>query len=493
MKLSGLEIPGNGKRVYKDDWDKHFSSLESEITNRNTDLFGHGITSGGSVTILGGGVIRLSDTTAYNKDGQRIQTQETELTPPEGQSKLLLQHTFLTEFSEPDFSQSSREYRNNSYSIVFTSEVLGEYDVPLFSLQRVGNTVTVLEDLRQWQTIQNKNLGDGIKIGDLANLRNRILSAIPQEALDLITAVNKIDEWLQGHAENTGNPHNVGLSQLTNFSAGSNRIQSVASGTVATDAVNKGQLDSEASARQTADSGLQSAINAEASARQTEDGVLQNAINAEASARQGGDTNLQTAIDGKAAVSHGHSPSEVGLGNVKNFEQVINKSSPNNQIALEWNGSNLIADIDNGGVSFPVSGSLFINIIDQPVIGIFNFTVNPTAFSHLIGYGFRMSDQIYLSLSGIINGYKNHNNGVSATSIIDVPVNSILTGLGLPANSYSLNTGYGVSSSNIANAFHQRGWVLPNNNFLRIILVDGDYNKGCSVYFSCNITLVVNN
>jgi hypothetical protein len=280
MKLSGLEIPGNGKRVYKDDWDKHFGSLENEITNRNTDLFGHGITSGGSITILGGGVIRLSETVAYNKDGQRVHTPETELTPPEGQSKLLLRHTFVTEFSEPDFSQSSREYRNNSYSIVFTSEVLGEYDVPLFSLQRVGNTVTVLEDLRQWQTIQNKNLGDGIKIGDLANLRNRILSAIPQEALDLITAVNKIDEWLQTHTDNVSNPHNVGMSQLTNYNANNNKVTNLTAGTVSTDALNKGQLDSAVST-------------------------------------------INTALSGKSNVGHGHT-----IADVSNLQSVLDSKSP---------------------------------------------------------------------------------------------------------------------------------------------------------------------
>ncbi len=177
MILSGLTIPDNGKRVYKDDWDAHFLSTEAEIVNRNLDLFGFGIASGGVCTVLGGGLVRLSETIAYNKDGQRVFVPMSELTVPEGASVLVVRHAFSEVLSEPDFSQSARSYRVNSFEAAFVG-VAGEYDLPICSLQRAGNTVTVIEDLREWQVIQNKNLATGIKIGDLANLRIRLLAAI---------------------------------------------------------------------------------------------------------------------------------------------------------------------------------------------------------------------------------------------------------------------------------------------------------------------------
>jgi hypothetical protein len=121
------------------------------------------------------------------------------------------------------------------------------------------------------------NLDD--TIGELTALRERIKNAIPQEALDLIKAVNKIDEWLQTHTDNVSNPHNVGMSQLTNYSA-NNKIENLTAGTVSTDALNKGQLDSAVST-------------------------------------------INTALSGKSNVGHGHT-----IADVSNLQSVLDSKSP---------------------------------------------------------------------------------------------------------------------------------------------------------------------
>lgn len=127
------------------------------------------------------------------------------------------------------------------------------------------------------------NLDD--TIGELTALRERIKSAIPPEALDLITAVNKIDEWLQTHTDNVSNPHNVGMSQLTNYSA-NNKIENLTAGTVSTDALNKGQLDSAVNTINTALSGKSNTGHGHSIADVS---------------------NLQSVLDSKSAVSHNHS------------------------------------------------------------------------------------------------------------------------------------------------------------------------------------------
>jgi hypothetical protein len=127
------------------------------------------------------------------------------------------------------------------------------------------------------------NLDD--TIGELTALRERIKNAIPQEALDLIKAVNKIDEWLQTHTDNVSNPHNVGMSQLTNYSA-NNKIENLTAGTVSTDALNKGQLDSAVNTINTALSGKSNTGHGHAIADVS---------------------NLQSVLDSKSAVSHNHS------------------------------------------------------------------------------------------------------------------------------------------------------------------------------------------
>lgn len=70
-------------------------------------------------------------------------------------------------------------------------------------------------------------------------------------------------------------------------------VHGVADGVVATDAVNKGQLDAEATARSTADAVLTTAISDEATTRASADTVLQSNIDTEATTRAAADTTLQ--------------------------------------------------------------------------------------------------------------------------------------------------------------------------------------------------------
>lgn len=253
-KLAGLNIPERGKRVYKEDWDTQFRKRDEEITNRDRDMFGYGIQSGGEITIQGQSIV-LHETIAYNLDGQRIEVPETTLEPPTGTSILCISHTFLTTLSEPDFSLSANEYRENSYTIEFR-ETPTENEIVLYEINKT--TSIQITDLRFWRTIKTKNIADNAitddklasstKIGGIGQIASKILNRftveetrnlvnslnhlleivdeqdnnltgrIDQEIQDRANADSKIQSSLQqsinAHAGRTDNPHGTNWSNL---------------------------------------------------------------------------------------------------------------------------------------------------------------------------------------------------------------------------------------------------------------------------------------
>lgn len=78
------------------------------------------------------------------------------------------------------------------------------------------------------------------------------------------------------------------------------QITGLADGVLATDAVNKGQLDAEAAARVAADTALAASITQEATTRAAADTALAAAITAETSARTAADTQLSAAVTSEA-------------------------------------------------------------------------------------------------------------------------------------------------------------------------------------------------
>ncbi len=132
---------------------------------------------------------------------------------------------------------------------------------------------------------------------------------------------------------------------MSNYNANNNKIGNLSSGVATTDAVNKGQLDSEASTRQTADNSLQTAINTKIS--NSEKAVANGVATTNGSnkvAQRMDYANLDGSPTSLPPSAHGHSPGEVGLGNVTNNKQV--RTTSGNDMQLNWTGSKLQAVVD---------------------------------------------------------------------------------------------------------------------------------------------------
>lgn len=227
-KLSGLNFPSNGKPVFQGDYQREHDDLESEIINRNSDLFSGEIISGGEVTPgENPNTVNISATVAYDPEGKRIVFPASlglVISRPNADSFVVLRHKFETENSPYlDLTGYANTYRNNSFELLF-KEALEEGDIPLFKIRSLAGTVSILEDLRSWRrisedivrndSITNTKLVSDIKIGSLAELVDRFTGSLRSS---VVSALNALASWMS--AEETARQNgDAGLqSQIDNL------------------------------------------------------------------------------------------------------------------------------------------------------------------------------------------------------------------------------------------------------------------------------------
>ncbi|EQA73630.1 hypothetical protein [Leptospira noguchii] len=212
-KLSGIEFPNVGKRVFPEDWKKEQESKSQEVIDRDLDLLGFGIQNGGTIVVGSGpNCVDLIDTLiAYDVEGKRIQ-----VTPVAGipvpnnvTCTLIVRHKFLeTQYNSPSNlpSDGPNLWRDNSFEILTRQGSLVVGDVPLRLISSNASGAVILgTDLRVWRGISTNNIKDGqvmeekqatsVKTGILSDLHADIITAINPDAnnpLKFVKAINQV-------------------------------------------------------------------------------------------------------------------------------------------------------------------------------------------------------------------------------------------------------------------------------------------------------------
>ncbi|MBE7439136.1 MAG: hypothetical protein HS115_11815 [Spirochaetales bacterium] len=163
-KLSGITFPAHGKSVFKEDWEREQVAKAQEVIDRDLDLHGSGIVSGGAIAAgASPNTIDLTETViAYNAAGQRIVVDPAPTgiaVPADATSKIVLRHAFEeTENTAPNNPGDPIIWRDNSYEIVARQGDLQDGDVPLREVTASGGTVTPGTDLRQRKGISGEHI-----------------------------------------------------------------------------------------------------------------------------------------------------------------------------------------------------------------------------------------------------------------------------------------------------------------------------------------------
>ncbi|RHX92004.1 hypothetical protein DLM75_01880 [Leptospira stimsonii] len=223
-KLSGIEFPTVGKRVFPEDWKKEQESKSQEIINRDQDLLGYGIQKGGTIVVgSGDNQVDLIDTlVAYDINGKRI-----EVSPMVGipvpnnmSSTIVVRHKFQeTEFDSPSNLPSDGPivWRDNSFEILARQGALAVGDVPLRSLStNISGLVTLGTDLRIWRGISTSNIKDAqiteekqassVKTGLVTDLHADLIVGINPDAnnpLKLVKGINQAYLYSKNFSEVT--------------------------------------------------------------------------------------------------------------------------------------------------------------------------------------------------------------------------------------------------------------------------------------------------
>jgi hypothetical protein len=224
-KLSGITFPAHGKAVFKEDWEREQAAKSQEIIDRDLDLHGHGVVSGGAIAAGSGpDTIDLTETVvAYNEYGQRIVVDPAPTAipvPADATSKIVLRHAFEeTENTAPNNPGDPIIWRDNDYEIVARQGALQAGDVPLREVTASGGTVTPGTDLRERKgisgdhiqletltgdhfpadAIPDSKLAPAHRIGDLGDLLSEISSGISGAA-----NVVKVLNWLRENRNDVG-------------------------------------------------------------------------------------------------------------------------------------------------------------------------------------------------------------------------------------------------------------------------------------------------
>ncbi|AOP32576.1 hypothetical protein A0128_00995 [Leptospira tipperaryensis] len=211
-KLSGIEFPNVGKRVFPEDWKKEQESKSQEIINRDLDLLGCGIQKGGTIVVgSDSNRVDLIDVlVAYDVDGKRIEVAPiTGIPVPDNAScTLVVRHKFQeTEYDSPSNlpSDGPNVWRDNSFEIIARQGSLAVGDIPLRTISsNVSGVVTLGTDLRVWRGVATNNLKDGqvteekqastVKSGLVTDLHVDLIAAINPDAnnpLKLVKGINQ--------------------------------------------------------------------------------------------------------------------------------------------------------------------------------------------------------------------------------------------------------------------------------------------------------------
>ncbi len=212
-KLSGIEFPSVGKRVFPDDWKKEQESKSQEIINRDLDAFGPGIDSGGSIVV--GSLTNRVDLTntliAYDEYGKRIEVPPTTgiLVPSNVTSTLVVRHKFQeTEYNNPLNmpNDSPIIWKDNSFEVIARQGALVAGDVALRAVStNTSGVVTLGNDLRIFRGIKGIRIKDNeiteekqassVKTGILTDLHTDIVTAINPDTnnpLKFVKAINQV-------------------------------------------------------------------------------------------------------------------------------------------------------------------------------------------------------------------------------------------------------------------------------------------------------------
>ncbi|PJZ57010.1 hypothetical protein [Leptospira barantonii] len=212
-KLSGIEFPSLGKRVFPEDWKKEQESKSQEIINRDLDAFGSGIDCGGTIVISStASKVDLTDSlVAYDEDGKRIVVPPTIgiLVPNNASCTLVVRHKFqetayTSPMNMPDDGPIT--WRDNSYEIIARQGALISGDIALRAVStNVSGVVTLGNDLRVYRGIRGLRIKDNevtegkqstsVKTGLLTDLHSDIVTAINPDVnnpLKFVKGINQV-------------------------------------------------------------------------------------------------------------------------------------------------------------------------------------------------------------------------------------------------------------------------------------------------------------
>ncbi|RHX82203.1 hypothetical protein EHQ05_05555 [Leptospira yasudae] len=212
-KLSGIEFPTVGKRVFPEDWKKEQESKSQEIINRDFDAFGAGIDRGGNIVIGSlANTVDLGDLlVAYDENGKRIEIPPTAgiQVPNNSSCTIVVRHKFQeTESTNPLNLPNDGPviWRDNSYEILARQGALVVGDVALRAIStNSSGVVTLGNDLRVYRglkgnRIQNNEVSEekqasAVKTGLVTDLHSDIITGINPDInnpLKFVKAINQV-------------------------------------------------------------------------------------------------------------------------------------------------------------------------------------------------------------------------------------------------------------------------------------------------------------
>ncbi|PJZ41235.1 hypothetical protein CH370_13465, partial [Leptospira kmetyi] len=223
-KLSGITFPSVSKRVFPEDWKKEQESKSQEIINRDLDLVGFGLQSGGTIVVgSGSNRVDLIDTIiAYDAEGKRIEAAPVAGIPVPNNVTciLVVRHKFMeTLYDSPSNlpSDGPNVWRDNSFEILARQGSLVSGDIPLRSISsNASGVVTLGTDLRIWRGVSTNGIKDGqvteekqavsVKTGLVTDLHADLITFINPDTsnpLKLVKGINQSYLYSKNFAEVT--------------------------------------------------------------------------------------------------------------------------------------------------------------------------------------------------------------------------------------------------------------------------------------------------
>lgn len=165
-QLSGIEYPAHLEPVYKEDWEKEQAAKSEEIIQRDLDLLGSGVMSGGDVSVgASPNTVDVGATVACDSEGRRISVPGLAgvAVPANASCKIVVRHKFvLTDNVSPSNTSASSPivWRDNSYEVIARQGALAAGDVALRDVTAAAGVVTLGSDLRSWRVVRGENVED---------------------------------------------------------------------------------------------------------------------------------------------------------------------------------------------------------------------------------------------------------------------------------------------------------------------------------------------